>query len=41
MDRKGRSEKERRNLSLRLEKEGRGLEEKLLSLVNRWELLDI
>ena len=34
-------EKERRNLSLRLEKESRGLEEKLLGLVNRCELLDV
>ena len=34
-------EKERRNLSLRLEKEGRGLEDKLLALVNRCELVDV
>lgn len=34
-------EKERRNLSLKLEKESRGLEEKLLSLVNKSELLDV
>ena len=34
-------EKERRNLNLRLEKEGRGLEDKLLDLVNRHEQLDI
>ncbi|MCK5655769.1 MAG: hypothetical protein KAI03_05725 [Candidatus Aureabacteria bacterium] len=32
-------EKERRNLSLRLEEKTQGLEEKLLSLVNRWEIL--
>ena len=32
-------EKERRNLSLKLEKNTRGLEDKLLSLVNRCELL--
>lgn len=34
-------DKERRNLNLRLEKETRGLEEKLLDLVNRHEQLDI
>ena len=34
-------EKERRNLSLKLEKETRGLEDKLLELVNRCEQLGI
>ena len=34
-------EKERRNLSLKLEEKTRGLEEKLLSLVNRCELMDV
>jgi hypothetical protein len=34
-------EKERRNLNLKLEKETRGLEDKLLSLVNRCEQFDI
>ena len=34
-------EKERRNLSLRLEEKTQGLEEKLLDLVNRHEQLDI
>ena len=34
-------EKERRNLSLKLEKETRGLEDKLLNLVNRCEQLNI
>ena len=34
-------EKERRELSLKLEKETRGLEDKLLSLVNRCELMDV
>jgi len=34
-------EKERRNLSLKLEEKARGLEDKLLSLVNRCELLDV
>ena len=34
-------EKERRNLSLRLEEKTQGLEEKLLSLVNRCELVDV
>jgi len=33
-------DKERRSLNMRLEKEGRGLEEKLLSLVNRHEQLE-
>ncbi len=32
-------EKERRNLSLRLEEKTQGLEDKLLALVNRWEVL--
>jgi ATP-dependent RNA circularization protein (DNA/RNA ligase family) len=34
-------EKERRNLSLRLEEKTQGLEEKLLNLVNRCGVLDI
>ena len=34
-------EKERRNLSLKLEEKTQGLEDKLLSLVNRWELMDV
>ena len=34
-------EKERRNLSLKLEKETRGLEDKLLSLVNQCELVGV
>jgi len=34
-------EKERRNLSLRLEEKTQGLEDKLLSLVNRYEQLDV
>ena len=34
-------EKERRNLSLRLEEKTQGLEDKLLSLVNRCEQLDV
>jgi hypothetical protein len=34
-------EKERRNLSLKLEEKTQGLEDKLLSLVNRCELLEI
>ena len=34
-------EKERRNMSLRLEEKMQGLEDKLLSLVNRCELLDV
>ncbi|MBA7538830.1 hypothetical protein ES705_31107 [subsurface metagenome] len=34
-------EKERRNLSLKLEDKVRGLEDKLLSLVNRREQLDV
>ena len=34
-------EKERRNLSLRLEEKTQGLEEKMLSLINRHEQLDI
>ena len=34
-------EKERRKLSLRLEEKTQGLEDKLLSLVNRCELLDV
>ena len=34
-------EKERRNLSLRLEEKTRGLEDKLLTLVNRCELVDM
>jgi len=34
-------EKERRNLSLRLEEKTQGLEEKLLSLINQHEQLDI
>lgn len=34
-------EKERRGLSLKLEEKTQGLEDKLLSLVNRCELLDI
>ena len=34
-------EKERRNLSLKLEEKTQGLEDKLLSLVNRCELMDI
>ena len=34
-------EKERRNLSLRLEEKTQGLEEKLLSLINRHEQLEI
>ncbi len=34
-------EKERRNLSLRLEEKTQGLEDKLLSLVNRHEQLDV
>ena len=34
-------EKDRRNLSLRLEEKTQGLEEKLLSLINRHEQLDI
>ena len=34
-------EKERRNLSLRLEEKTQGLEDKLLALVNRHEQLDI
>jgi len=34
-------EKERRNLNLRLEEKTQGLEDKLLSLVNRWELVNV
>jgi len=34
-------EKERRNLSLKLEEKTQGLEEKLLSLINKHEQLDI
>lgn len=34
-------EKERQNLSLRLQEKTRGLEDKLLALVNKCELLDI
>jgi len=34
-------EKERRNLSLRLEEKTQGLEERLLNLINRHEQLDI
>lgn len=34
-------EKERRNLSLRLEEKTQGLEEKLLSLINKHDQLDI
>jgi len=34
-------EKERRNLSLKLEEKTQGLEDKLLSLINRHEQLDI
>ena len=34
-------EKERRNLSLRLEEKTRGLEDKLLGLVNRCEMVDV
>jgi len=34
-------EKERRNLSLRLEEKTQGLEEKLLSLINKHEQLDV
>lgn len=34
-------EKERRNLSLRLDEKTQGLEDKLLALVNRCELVDI
>ena len=34
-------EKERRNLSLRLEEKTQGLKDKLLSLVNRCELVDV
>ncbi len=34
-------EKERRNLSLKLEEKTRGLEDKLLALVNRCELMDL
>ncbi len=34
-------EKERRNLSLKLEEKTRGLEDRLLALVNRCELLDV
>ena len=34
-------EKERRNLSLRLEEKTQGLEDKLLALVNRFEQLDM
>ena len=34
-------EKERRNLSLRLEEKTQGLEDKLLSLINKHELLNI
>lgn len=34
-------EKERRNLSLKLEEKTQGLEDKLLALVNRCELMDV
>lgn len=34
-------EKERRNLSIKLEEKTQGLEDKLLSLVNRCELMDV
>lgn len=34
-------EKERRNLSLKLEEKTQGLEDKLLALVNRCELVDV
>jgi hypothetical protein len=34
-------EKERRNLSLRLEEKAQGLEEKLLSLINKHEQLEV